>query len=125
MIYQGRPHLYGIDFAGGDQVTAQFTQKIDTAKIREIANANRIGEISLTYTSDLGSGKEQLQFETAYGKSRCAFLATLQKAYPSAGLEKIGNEPDWCYHWQRDPVERGSGGGCVDARDSRLYRVPL
>ena len=89
VIYQG-DRIYGIDFAGGDQVTATFTQKIDTSKIRDLAKTNNIGEISLTYTSDLGSGKEQLQFETAYGKSGALFSA-LQKEYPNAGLTKVGD----------------------------------
>jgi SecD/SecF fusion protein len=88
VIYQG-DKIYGIDFAGGDQVTAVFTQKIDSAKIREVATANGIGEISPTYVSDLGSGKEQLKLETAYGKSGALFTA-LKKAYPNAGLEAIG-----------------------------------
>lgn len=89
VIHQG-DRIYGIDFAGGDQVTARFAQKLEVAKIREVAKQNGIGEVSLTYTSDLGSGREQLQFETAFGKSE-AFLSALQKAYPSAGLEKVGN----------------------------------
>ena len=88
VVFQG-DRIYGIDFAGGDQITAQFTQKIDEAKIRDVAKANGIGEVSPTYTNDLGSGKVQLNLETAYGKSGVLFTA-LQKAYPSAGLEKIG-----------------------------------
>ncbi|MEI6107126.1 MAG: protein translocase subunit SecD [Opitutae bacterium] len=89
VFYQG-DRIYGIDFAGGDQITAKFTQKIDSSKIREVAAANKIGEISPSYVSDLGSGKEQLKLETAYGKSEELFSA-LQKAYPNAGLEKVGN----------------------------------
>ncbi len=88
VFYQG-DKIYGIDFAGGDQVTANFTQKIDSGKIRAVAQANGIGEISPTYISDLGSGKEQLKLETAYGKSGTLFTA-LQKAYPNAGLVKVG-----------------------------------
>ncbi len=88
VFYQG-DRIYGIDFAGGDQITAKFTQKIDSGKIREIAAANHIGEISPSYVSDLGSGKEQLKLETAYGKSDALFTA-LQQAYPNAGLEKAG-----------------------------------
>ena len=88
VFYQG-DRIYGIDFAGGDQITAKFSQKIDTGKIREVAAANRIGEISPSYVSDLGSGKEQLKLETAYGKSGALFAA-LQKAYPNAQLEKVG-----------------------------------
>ncbi|MSU46373.1 MAG: protein translocase subunit SecD [Lacunisphaera sp.] len=88
VIYQG-DRIYGIDFAGGDQITAKFAQKIDGAKIRAVAKANGMGEISPTYVSDLGSGKEQLKLETAYGKSDALFDA-LQKAYPDAGLDKVG-----------------------------------
>ncbi len=102
VVYQG-DRIYGIDFAGGDQVTATFTQKIDSAKIREIAKQSGVGEVSPTYVSDLGSGKEQLKLETAYGKSDQLFDA-LQKAYPNAGLVKqstsqigatIGKEIKW------------------------------
>jgi SecD/SecF fusion protein len=88
VFYKG-DRIYGIDFVGGDQVTAAFTQKIDTAKIRAVAETNHLGEINITYSSDLGSGKEQLHFETPYGKSDVLFSA-LQKEFPSAGLEKIG-----------------------------------
>lgn len=102
VVYQG-DRIYGIDFAGGDQVTATFTQKIDSAKIREVAKQAGVGEVSPTYVSDLGNGKEQLKLETAYGKSDQLFDA-LQKAYPNAGLTKqstsqigatIGKEIKW------------------------------
>ncbi|MBI3887142.1 MAG: protein translocase subunit SecD [Opitutae bacterium] len=87
VFYQG-DRIYGIDFAGGDQITAQFTQKISTDKIREVAKTTGTGEVSITYVSDLGGAKEQLKVETAYGKSG-AFFDALQKAYPNAGLEKV------------------------------------
>jgi SecD/SecF fusion protein len=102
VVYQG-DRIYGIDFAGGDQVTATFTQKIDSGKIREVAKQAGIGEVSPTYVSDLGNGREQLKLETAYGKSDQLFDA-LQKAYPNAGLSKqstsqigatIGKEIKW------------------------------
>jgi SecD/SecF fusion protein len=102
VLFQG-DKIYGIDFAGGDQVTATFSQKIDSAKIRDVAKQAGIGEVSPTYVSDLGSGKEQLKLETAYGKSDQLFDA-LQKAYPNAGLTKqstsqigatIGKEIKW------------------------------
>ncbi len=88
VVFQG-DRIYGIDFAGGDQITAQFSQRIESGKIIELAKANGINEVSATYASDLGSGKEQLVLETAYGKSGPLFDA-LQKAYPSSGLVKIG-----------------------------------
>jgi SecD/SecF fusion protein len=88
VLYKG-DRIYGIDFAGGDQITANFTQKIDAAKIRQLATSTGVGEISPTYISDLGTGREQLRIDTAYGKSG-AFFTALQQAYPSAGLEKVG-----------------------------------
>jgi SecD/SecF fusion protein len=88
VLYKG-DRIYGVDFAGGDSVSVKFTQHIDASKIREVASANGIGEVNPSYTSDLGGGKETLNLETAYGKSGALFTA-LQKAYPTAGLEKIG-----------------------------------
>ncbi len=88
VLYQGE-RIYGIDFSGGDQITATFTTKIDSAKIRQIAHEAGIGEISPTYVSDLSTGREQLKLETAYGKSGQLFTA-LQKAYPNAGLVSQG-----------------------------------
>jgi SecD/SecF fusion protein len=88
VLYKGNA-IYGVDFAGGDVVNVTFTQKIDTAKIREVASANNIGEVNPTYVSDLGGGKERLKLETAYGKSEALFNA-LQKAYPNAGLQNAG-----------------------------------
>lgn len=88
VVYQG-DRIYGIDFAGGDQITANFTTKIDTAAIRKVAEQSGVGEVNITYASDLGSGREQLKFETAYGKSD-QLLSSLQKAYPAAGLVKAG-----------------------------------
>jgi SecD/SecF fusion protein len=88
VAYKGN-RIYGIDFAGGDQITVQFTQRIDTAQIRHVADAAKIGEVQPTYTSALGGTKEVLEIETPEGKSG-AMLAALQSAYPSAGLEKVG-----------------------------------
>jgi SecD/SecF fusion protein len=88
VLYKG-DSIYGIDFAGGDQVTASFTQKVDAAQIRALAKTLNTGEIVPTYVNDLGTGKEQLKIDTAYGKS-AEFFEALQKAYPNAGLTKIG-----------------------------------
>ncbi|MBI2517918.1 MAG: protein translocase subunit SecD [Opitutae bacterium] len=88
VLYKGNA-IYGVDFAGGDVVNVNFTQKIDAAKIRQVASENNIGEVNPTYVSDLGGGKERLKLETAYGKSEALFAA-LQKAYPNAGLQNAG-----------------------------------
>ncbi len=90
VAYKG-DRIYGIDFAGGDQITANFTQKIDAAKIRDLAKSTGTGEISPTYVSNLATGREQLKIETAYGKSG-AFFKALQQAFPQAGLTSEGTQ---------------------------------
>jgi SecD/SecF fusion protein len=89
VVFAKGDKIYGIDFAGGDLVTVQFKQRIDTAQIRQTADAAKIGEVNPTYVSALGGGNELLKIETAEGKSG-AMLAALQKAYPAAGLDKVG-----------------------------------
>ncbi|RRJ96066.1 protein translocase subunit SecDF [Opitutaceae bacterium TAV4] len=88
IIYKGQ-NIYGIDFVGGDVISAKFTQKIDAKEIREVASQIGTGEVVPTYVAALGSGLETLKIETGEGKSDELFEA-LQKKYPQAGLEKIG-----------------------------------
>jgi SecD/SecF fusion protein len=88
VFHQG-DRIYGIDFAGGDVVTLQFQQKLDTAKIRETAKAAGVSEVNPTYISPIGGGRETLNIEAPEGKAG-VIVAALQKNYPAAGLEKIG-----------------------------------
>jgi SecD/SecF fusion protein len=88
VVYQGNK-IYGIDFAGGDVITVKFSEHLDPAKIRAVADSLQVGEINSTYESAIGGGNEQLKLETPEGKAGALFAA-LQRAYPSAGLVKIG-----------------------------------
>ncbi len=88
VVYKGNS-IYGIDFAGGDVITAAFKQKVDTSKIREIAKASGVNEINTTYVSAIGGGSETLKIETPEGKGNLV-LAAIQKAQPAAGFEKVG-----------------------------------
>jgi SecD/SecF fusion protein len=90
VFYKGH-RIEGIDFAGGDVITLQFKDRLDTGKVREIAAANAIGEINPAYVSAVGGGRDTLKIETPEGKSG-PLLAALQSAYPSAGLEKVGED---------------------------------
>ena len=81
--------IYGIDFAGGDEVRVAFKQKLDTSKIREIAKANGMPEVNVTYVSAIGGASETLKIETPEGKA-VVLLAALQKAFPASALEKVG-----------------------------------
>jgi SecD/SecF fusion protein len=102
IVYKGSA-IYGIDFTGGDVISVQFKERLDTGKIRQVADAAKIGEINPTYVSPLGGGNETLNIETREGKSDELFNA-LQKAYPQAGFVKgaktnigasIGKEIEW------------------------------
>jgi SecD/SecF fusion protein len=89
-IYEG-PRIYGIDFSGGDVITVQYKEHLDESKIREVAEQEKLGDINITYQTSLGGGGEVLKIETPEDKSGPLF-AQLQAKYPSAGLNKVGEE---------------------------------
>jgi SecD/SecF fusion protein len=89
-FYKGN-EIFNIDFSGGDVVTLRYTERLDEAKIRQEAVAEKIGEPNISYESTLGGGGEQLKIETPEGKSG-ALVQALQQQYPSAGLVKVGEE---------------------------------
>jgi SecD/SecF fusion protein len=89
IVFSKGEKIYGIDFAGGDSITVDFKERVSSAQIREVALANDLGEVNPVYVNELGTDHETLRIETAYDKSAAA-LAAIKKAYPNAGLEKIG-----------------------------------
>ncbi|MDR2675645.1 MAG: protein translocase subunit SecD [Opitutaceae bacterium] len=88
VAYKGNG-IFGIDFKGGDAITLQYKQQIDTGKIRDLAAAGGHGEIVPAYISAIGGSQEMLRIETETGKSE-ALLAALQKTFPEAGLTSLG-----------------------------------
>ena len=88
VLYKG-DRIYGIDFAGGDAVSVRFNQPPGDAKIRQVASASGVEGISITTARSGTDGKETLNIETPEGKSVIVFEA-LQKAFPSSGIEKLG-----------------------------------
>lgn len=88
VVFQGS-HIFGIDFKGGDVVSLNFTQMLDTAKIRDTAKSVGVNEVSPTYVSPIGGGRATLNIEMPEGKADQVVNA-LQKAFPQAGFEKAG-----------------------------------
>jgi SecD/SecF fusion protein len=81
--------VYGIDFAGGDVVSLEFKQRIDSAKLQAAADAARLGEVSPIYQSEIGSNREILNIQAETGKGDAAVDA-LKAAFPQAGFEVVG-----------------------------------
>lgn len=88
VLYQGS-HIFGVDFSGGDVISLQFNKKLDTAVVRDAAKSVGVNEVTPTYISPIGGGKETLNIEMPEGKGDAVFAA-LQKAHPEAGFEKVG-----------------------------------
>ncbi len=78
--------ILGIDFLGGDQMTAHFTQRLTIKQIEEVAQKSGIGEVYPVYQKVIGDTKDRLSVQTPVGKGEKLFDALL-KAYPNAGLE--------------------------------------
>jgi SecD/SecF fusion protein len=90
VVYKG-DRIYGIDFSGGDVVTATFNKRIEIAEIRSAAKAVNINDVEPSYQHDLGSNIEVLKLETPFGKAD-ALLAQIQKDRPDVGLKEVGRE---------------------------------
>ena len=81
--------IYGIDFAGGDDITLTFKQRVDAGQLRTALEQAKVGEANPLYQSDLGGGKEVLKIQTATGKGEAA-VAALTKAFPQAQFTIAG-----------------------------------
>ena len=88
VAFKGK-EIYGIDFAGGDVMTLNFKQRIDSTKLTAAADQARLGELIPTYQSEIGGGAEILNIQTESDKGPAA-VAMLQKAFPQAGFELAG-----------------------------------
>ncbi|HUJ44070.1 MAG TPA: protein translocase subunit SecD [Opitutaceae bacterium] len=81
--------IYGIDFAGGDEITLTFSQHVDAGRLRSAMEQARVGEVNPLYQSDLSGGHEVLKVQTATGKGEAA-VAALTKAFPQAHFTVVG-----------------------------------
>ncbi|EEF58714.1 protein translocase subunit SecDF [Pedosphaera parvula] len=96
-VYRGtvKHDLFGVDFAGGDNLMVGFSQKVDADKIREaVARDAGEKEAIIQYQKDISSSVETLSIKSPYGTSD-KILQVLQKDFPAAqfvskGAEKVG-----------------------------------
>ncbi|MDR1591227.1 MAG: protein translocase subunit SecD [Puniceicoccales bacterium] len=80
--------IYGIDFTGGDEMTLQFAEKLNTNDIERLAKENDIGEVGTVYRKNIKDSGEVLCLQTKEGKGKALFQV-LNKQYPEAQLKII------------------------------------
>jgi SecD/SecF fusion protein len=79
----------GLDFRGGDELTATYAQQIPIGDIEKVAKSAGVGEVVVNYQTELGTGRQELKIQTLADKGQ-EFLKTLSTAYPQAKLEQQG-----------------------------------
>jgi SecD/SecF fusion protein len=87
-IAKGRKVL-GVDFAGGDQLTLGFSQRVGEDQLRGALDKAALGDASIGYQKNLSTGLETLQVVVPIGAGDKAQQA-LREAFPQAGFAVKG-----------------------------------
>lgn len=82
-------HILGKDFTGGDEMTVNYSESVETGQIMEAVKAQDLIDVSVHYQSLIGEDREVLKIQTAFGEARPT-LEVLQDAFPNAGFEEAG-----------------------------------
>src|SRR5262249_53226090 len=83
--------MLGIDFAGGDNLTLRFSQKVEPDKLREAIAKLGIAEPQIQFQKDIARNAETLRITSPYGTGEM-ISANLVKLFPAAHFEEIGIE---------------------------------
>jgi SecD/SecF fusion protein len=84
-------NMLGIDFAGGDNLTLRFQQKVESDKLREAITKLGIQDPQIQFQKDLARNAETLRITSPYGTA--GMISTnLAKSFPNAQFEEIGVE---------------------------------
>lgn len=84
-----RDTIYGIDFAGGDEIRMTFTERLATSDIEQLAANRQLGEVIPVYRSPIGGTMEELIVQTEFDRGDQVYSA-LRDEFPQANLELIG-----------------------------------
>ncbi|MGZ0656484.1 protein translocase subunit SecD [Coraliomargarita sp. W4R72] len=88
-VFIHHDHILGKDFTGGDEMTVNYSESVETGKIMEAVEAQNLIDVSAHYQSLIGEDREVLKIQTAFGEARPT-LEVLQNAFPNAGFEEAG-----------------------------------
>jgi SecD/SecF fusion protein len=83
-------HMVGFEFAGGDNMTIEFKQKVDQDKIAS-AIKPVVGETLIQYQREMIGTDEKLRITGPFN-SADKVASTLQSTFPEAGFKLIGSE---------------------------------
>ncbi len=90
--YSKKDEILGIDFRGGEEIVASFSQTIDAGKLDQtLKEASFLGEVQHVYRAELGAGTEasRLVLQTNEGMGRNT-LDHLRSSFPEAGFVEQG-----------------------------------
>jgi SecD/SecF fusion protein len=87
-------NLLGIHFAGGDNLTLRFSQKVEPDKLREAIAKLGIQDPQIQFQKDIARNSETLRITSPYGTGE-TISTNLAKLFPKAqfaevGVEKVG-----------------------------------
>ena len=83
--------MLGIDFAGGDNLTMRFGQKVPLDKLREAIAKIGVPDAQIQFQRDLAHGSETLRITSPYGSGE-TISARLPQLFPAAQFEELGIE---------------------------------
>ena len=84
----GHHRVYGIDFTGGDEVSAKFDQKIAIHDIYQVAADHGLQDVHAVYQKSLSNDSEILRLQTVIGGGETLFEA-LKTSYPESNLSLV------------------------------------
>lgn len=81
--------ILGKDFIGGDEITINYSERIDRSKIIQTVDELELEDITVLYHRLIGENREVLKIQTPFDQARYT-LQALIKAFPDAGFEEAG-----------------------------------
>ena len=91
-IYDQKDQILGIDFRGGEEIVASFSEEIASSELDILFKESQsTGEVQHVYRSEIGSGEQskKLVLQTELGNSRSA-LDLINSSFPDANMQEEG-----------------------------------
>jgi SecD/SecF fusion protein len=80
--------VLGVDFAGGDQQTYSFVQKVEVDKLRDTMKKLNVGDAQIQYQKDIAAQTENLRVTSAFDSAE-KVKAELQQQFPQAQFKQL------------------------------------